>query len=787
MQNTNSIGITIPLDCARHVRSVGQKALDAGRLYTHGFAVPYGFVISSDAYHAHLWATGARPLARESTEPDFESIQDAILSAAIPKDVWRAIESAYDRLGDNATVAVRHSATDERVAGSTYSTLLGVRGARDLVTAIKQVWASLWNEDAVELRSLTGESFEPAMAIFVQIMVDSVVSGVASSVNPETGDPTEIAIRSMWGVYSVASDADEFTVDLEHFRLSRATTAHKETLTLLGAEGIEIGPAPAELVAAPSLSHAEMVELAETALWVESALGGRVSINWANDGKRFLILGAKPADSPEFFPAESTGRVMRSVSNEPISPFAQSLIQSAPNTSIKLTNARAYLPARDKTGSVAASARAATRAIKHYHEFASAAQQISRAARPNLATAHALSTADLVARIAACARAAEESLGWMSEIIAEGSKFKSGLRHLLQSLGADPSLPGRLLVACERENLQFGQAFQRLATYVWQSRDDYEFAPSPEDVAEDLARAWGYSFASARDAFDPAVWQSWAENPEQPLAIAFALARGPLNDIYLGAAHSVSSAAQAEEEALELISEVRGAWKKKSVRRRFDLVLECARLWRGGWVVWQQVHALALTSLRVNTNELGARLVDSAVLSERSDIFYLTVDEISQVRSKMEQSEISSLRRSVAARKHELWLMGRLNAPRWLPMDAKAPPTQPPTHARIITGQPASNGSAVGPARLAQTLDEAIKLQPGEILIAGEFAPAWTPLLCLAGGLVLTGDDTLGAAKAARHYGIPCVTGLSGLERIIRPGATVMVDGTAGVVEIVRK
>jgi phosphoenolpyruvate synthase/pyruvate phosphate dikinase len=777
MQNTSKIGITIPLDRARSVRSVGEKARAAGRLYTRGFDVPWGFVLSADAYRAHLWATDVRDSARDEN-PDCEALSDAIPDFPIDNNVLSALRRAYESLGENAVVAVRHSATDERVAGSTYSTVLGVRGMDDLALAIKQVWASLWNEDAVELRALDGLRAEPAMAVFVQVMVDSVVSGLASSVNPETGNPNEACVRSTWGIYSAASDADTFTASLDNFRTRTTHIAFKDTLTLLGAGGIEIGPAPRELVESPSLSHAEIVELAEAAVWAESALGERVQINWTNDGARFIILGAKPVgDCPQFFPVEGLSGAYGALFPEAVSPISRSLLRCAAGVSLKLCNGRVYR-------STAKGLHPAQN-LKHYERFRSDCERLTKSARHGLAAIENASAPALVSQLVAALEAAITSLRWMDAVAAGAESSRSALWDLLDMTGAEPSLASRLLFGCDQAGERLGRDFQRLASYVWQESNDPESAPAPDEIVERITRDYGFSFTSVRDPLDPAAWQNWVENPNQVIALAHAVSRGPQNDVELAAERSKSTAAEAETEARTLLASAAGRFRGKRLAKRFEKALAAARGWRSARGEWQQLHALVLAWLRGTMTELGAKYVDAGVLSSRDDLVYLEIEELKRLRVKMDEVETTALRRLIAARKHEEWVLGRLEAPQWLPESAAQPTATPSPFARVLTGRPVSGGQAAGPARLAETFEEALKLNPGEVLIAHDLPPAWAPLLGIAAGLILTSDDAQNASLA-RDYAVPCVTGICGLEKVIRCGTTVMVDGNAGVVEIVR-
>ena len=94
-----------------------------------------------------------------------------------------------------------------------------------------------------------------------------------------------------------------------------------------------------------------------------------------------------------------------------------------------------------------------------------------------------------------------------------------------------------------------------------------------------------------------------------------------------------------------------------------------------------------------------------------------------------------------------------------------------------------SGGAHVGPVRVARSFDEALALQPGEVLIATHLDPGWTAVFPRAGALVMeVGGVVSHAAVIARELGIPAVAGLMGATRTFADGEWVRVDGQTGAV-----
>jgi len=101
----------------------------------------------------------------------------------------------------------------------------------------------------------------------------------------------------------------------------------------------------------------------------------------------------------------------------------------------------------------------------------------------------------------------------------------------------------------------------------------------------------------------------------------------------------------------------------------------------------------------------------------------------------------------------------------------------------ILTGVAASSGRVRGRARLVQTVEEAMKLQPGDILVTMATDPGWTPVFPLASGLILEiGGQLSHGAIIAREFGLPAVINIPSAMRLIQDGQMLEIDGTNGLV-----
>jgi pyruvate,water dikinase len=106
----------------------------------------------------------------------------------------------------------------------------------------------------------------------------------------------------------------------------------------------------------------------------------------------------------------------------------------------------------------------------------------------------------------------------------------------------------------------------------------------------------------------------------------------------------------------------------------------------------------------------------------------------------------------------------------------------------VIKGFASSAGVVEGPARVLKLLEDVVKVQPGEIIVAPCTNPSWAPVFTKVKAAVTDiGGLTSHAAIVSREYGLPAVTGTGIATSVIKTGDVLKVDGTTGIVTIVKK
>lgn len=198
---------------------VGGKGANLGEMTKSGFTVPPGFIVTSAAYFHVLEINHLKPKIASLLEKldihDIHSlnhvsqqIKSLIYHAAIPSQLALDIIKRYLKLGsgDNQTlVAVRSSATAEDLPDASFAgqqeTYLNVQGEANLIQNIRACWASLFEPRAIFYRHEKNfDHFKVGIAVPVQQMIQSRVSGIMFTVNPVTNNKNQIVIEAIWGL-----------------------------------------------------------------------------------------------------------------------------------------------------------------------------------------------------------------------------------------------------------------------------------------------------------------------------------------------------------------------------------------------------------------------------------------------------------------------------------------------------------------------------------------------------------------------------------------------------------
>ncbi len=270
---------------------IGGKATSLGKLICAEINVPPGFVVTTLAFdffakENNLSLKIKKILSKinyksiRSVGVSSKRIQSLINSAAIPKNISFEILEHYKKL-NSKFVAVRSSATVEDGAKNSWAgqfdSYLNV-SSKDLLREIRQCLASLYNTRAILYRfenKLNNKKIR--MAVVIQEMVKSEMSGVAFSAHPITGNNNQIYIEAVHGL------ADKL--------VSGLVTPHSY---LVEKYPIKICKNSLSLRKQKLLNKSQILNLSKLIIKIEKYFGVKCDVEWALEKGKFYILQNRP-------------------------------------------------------------------------------------------------------------------------------------------------------------------------------------------------------------------------------------------------------------------------------------------------------------------------------------------------------------------------------------------------------------------------------------------------------------------------------------------------------------
>ncbi len=317
------------------VARVGGKNASLGEMLQHlaemGVRVPGGFATTADAFRQFIAHEGLDTRIQQTLQAldvaDVARLQEVggqirqwILDTPFPPALEQALEQAYAGLlqqyGSDCSWAVRSSATAEDLPDASFAgqqeTFLNVRGLDAVKRAIRQVFASLYNDRAIAYRVHQGFAHQDvAISAGVQKMVRSDVgaSGVMFTVDTESGFDQAVFITASYGlgemVVQGAVNPDEFYVYKPalasgHRAILRRTLGGKAVRMVYSDDPdqgpVRSEPVPDELRQRFCLDDAQVERLAADACKIEQHYGRPMDIEWALDGVdgQLYIVQARP-------------------------------------------------------------------------------------------------------------------------------------------------------------------------------------------------------------------------------------------------------------------------------------------------------------------------------------------------------------------------------------------------------------------------------------------------------------------------------------------------------------
>lgn len=799
------------------VLSAGGKGANLGEMTGAGIPVPPGAVLTAQAYDRFMEYNGIN--AEELSEISAEAVRNAIAGGELPEDIRGQVLDFYHTLGENARVAIRSSATAEDLADASFAgqqeTYLNVCGDDELLEMVRECYCSLWGDRAVSYRKTQGyDKQKVALAVVIQEMVESESAGVIFTKDP-SGGSDDVVINASYGlgeaVVSGIVSPDEYRCSRDG-SIRRIVTGSKEVRIVYDGNGTKREAVPESMRSSRVLNDEEAAELVRQALVIEEHYGAPMDIEWAMRKGTVYILQArnitslggssdkvftdsdfeglpvvKPAKGrfrenilfnleklpKPYYPLDSdfgnavgkqknvlfseAGIGMNDtcpIDSDGISTFALGGIR--PNKNV-LSLPKYFFSMRNDDANIAVS----DSNVKEY--------------KARLKEERSLE----------CSSAAEagKSLERMLKLISDTAytRFRYAIfPQVLENIGL-----GRTLKKADKEYSSFdlmeGLSYvtadinREMADIAGYIRDD---ETKKNDVMEmdyasvirkypDLKERFASFMAKYgnRSNFNCYCFmsQSWNDDPDRFL--------GTLRTMVRSSDAKVLTKEEGREKFMAIMENVKNSvsrneyskFKKKvNAVRHYHFVREATQY------LWESEFAHCRSLLRKCSEFLD---------TDYNDLMYLFADELFEVCREGKVGEkyldLIAHRKEKRPLAEAYWDKCIENA---LASDSSD-----------VTGVSGSSGKATGRVCIVNDTSEFGKLQQGEVLVCPYTDPEWTPLFTLASAVVVDTGGTLShAAIVAREYKIPAVLATGNATKVFNDGDLVMVDGSDGIVRIVK-
>ncbi len=760
---------------------LGGKGRALAELALAGFPVPRTGVVTTTAYLDMATDSELVALTKQISEGKRVSadvVDQSFATAPLDENLADKIVALAQQVGRGEGIAVRSSATVEDLHGSSfagqYRSLLDVDSSdpEAVLTAVRQVWASLWHPAPSAYRRAFGiEEADVAMAVVLMEMIPATTAGVVFTADPGGSEGARVEAVDGLGESLVSGD-----------RTPRAWVV------------------PSDDHARTDLPAAAARAL-ELALEVETAFGIPEDVEWAAVDDDVYVVQARPItvlDSDDGFDTSiddhelTTGGIVEMVPGvlpplrweinrflleEAFRSVLDSLgiirglgVEGRPF--VRRVRGRAAIDF-DQLRAAATDIPGAVEELEIQY-FGTKADPAQPAARPGAKGRIAAIKRDLL------------TLRTRSQVVDQSDVLISvteQLRRRRRELADDPDQAllayVRRLVDLSARGLaaELGVAAAAAASYQRLELLLSKHLESAEGNEAQVVTSGG-GINVHREAWSSAAvygGPTWSERGLTPPTTG--------DDGRRAAARLDASLAELEQR----LTSQPGWHRRRILTGQFvDIRVHVVR--RAVVEVVDQLHRreaakAAVLELggevrRVHL-ELGRRLTERGLLDRATDIEFLTTGEL----AALVEDDQPVVGRDVILRRRN-W-HGRYEAEGALPIRFTGIPDREPEplpEGDVLEGWGASPGRCRGPAKVVTEPED--ELAPGDIIVAAATDASWSPLFIRAGGVVVERGGPLShAAILARELGLPCVMNVTGATRRLA-GCTVSIDGDRGVVVI---
>lgn len=789
------------------VSIVGGKGANLGEMFNAGLPVPNGFCITGNAFDEYMMRN------RFEQQPSIYS--DKLRAVIAAGQIWTELEQEiteyYAALGQNMRVAVRSSATAEDLPEASFAgqqeTYLNVVGKEQLITAIKKCFASLYSARAVTYRKQTNfDAVKVSLAVVIQIMVESEISGVLFTADPVSQDTDGMMINASWGlgeaIVSGKVTPDIYIYSKKQRHIVDKKLGGKDICIGYATIGIEERKTPAEQKARFCLSDKQALEVFLMGRKVEQHYGTPQDIEWAISGGKLYLLQSRPVttlnrihERPPELSASQRAVLNNWIEHCPTPPYP---LDVEPCKIVDKAKSQVFHElgvtiggelTLDEKGILSFSAgtlRISPRIVKVPFLLRHFTSYTVNSSNTNSIFCKIKKELDEKSAVDVSRLSVQSLVQQLKELIdlSEKIAYVRFRYNIFPSVAVSKLLYPTLhridkninefdlLSDLPYKTWLLNVSLKKLSTYIHNHgelkkaimsqkimdssviagiRNDY---PDFSVKLQEFLNEFGWKSNSSYCAFSSV---SWFEDMTLLFPLIKVLLQSDKED-------SKNSKYQA---ILAKIATCFSDKKAVKIRKKIEEIRGYHVNREESLYLIEMCYGLA----RRIAFELNLRFPE--IFEQPKDILFLTLSEIYDL-----PGGIQDYKNRVAVRKENRYHNERL----WnsLSLGGKL------DNRNILTGVSGNRGVCRGQVNKILSLQEFDKMQPGDILVCRYTDPSWTPLFVLASAVVSdTGGPLSHSAIVAREYNIPAVLGCGNATDALHDGQEILVDGDKGTVQIV--
>ncbi len=815
----------------------GAKGSALAKMLQAGLPVPSAFIVSTEVFQSILDQLPADLPTAQNQNDASGTLGPAIHSCALPSALTAHIHRAYANLGAGA-VSVRSSSTAEDLAGASfagqYDSFLNITSFDELLIAIKKVWASLFSAHALSYRQRHGID-RAQMAVVVQRQLAPSAAGVLFTRDPQSGVNHYLVSAALGlgeGVVAGSAPTDRFTLDPQSGQLLTAEIADKHShVAAVSTGGIETIATEAAQKDQPALDFDQLKALTAYGQKIEALFAAPQDIEFAVTQGEIRILQARPITTindsiapDQHWDADLAINYCWSHRRGPFYRLEQDFMAEymrhardcyqeigssmAANHILHFSNGYMYTraPRVDEAELAKRHARQTKRVDDSFARGTTYFEEVLRGIieqrlkglkKQRRTCAH---FADLVAYLRSCM----ETQGYVAG-------------HLHWSMGRPKPLPGWHEEFCElsgrpahEANIYLQAIDNRMTRLIGKLRELAGIVQSDSTLSDLFAQrhfaplstltnnpraahfharfqhmlaTYGLRSGRGYGSSSGFATPTWNMEPTIALEIIASYAEQDLDRLD-------QLEKEARTERINAARRMRRQLKNDPEKlRRFNDGLLRATL----HVRFLEDHNYFMEQCTGGTAreaifEVGRNMVQKNLIEHADDVLHFSIAELAalaQAKERPDQRPLVRERCAEMARRKKMQPPPTLGAaPEKKDADEKELP-QRGLQGHTLVGASAASGRARGRAVLVQEGKERPHIHPGDILVAANVGPEWTPAFAILGGLVLDeGSLSQHAAIVAREYRIPSVMQTRDASQTIRDGQMIIVDGSSGIVEL---